>query len=118
RDEPARALGHGLRGGGVRFGDPGGAADVSEEAMSTATVVISLLLGASFGFILQRVQASSPDRIIATLTLRDVTILKFMLLAIGVGAVGIGLLTSAGLAHLNVKALPLLAVAFGGLIFG
>lgn len=86
--------------------------------MSLITVVISLGLGLSFGLILQRVQASSPDRIIATLTLRDLSILKFMVLAIGVGAIGIGLLSSVGLAHLKIKSLPLLAVGLGGLIFG
>jgi uncharacterized membrane protein YedE/YeeE len=41
-----------------------------------------------------------------------------MLLAIGVAAIGIGGLTTLGLAHLKVKALPLLAVAGGGLLFG
>ena len=39
-------------------------------------------------------------------------------LAIGVGAMGIGGLTALGLAHLKVKALPLFAVAGGGLLFG
>lgn len=86
--------------------------------MSLATVLISLGLGVSFGAILQRVQASSPDRIVGTLTLRDLTILKFMMLAIGVGAMGIGLLTAVGVAHLNVKGLSLLPVVVGGLVFG
>ncbi|MDQ3266233.1 MAG: YeeE/YedE family protein [Myxococcota bacterium] len=86
--------------------------------MSASTWLISLGLGGAFGFLLQRVQASSPDRIIGTLTLKDLTILKFMILAIGTGAIGIGILTALGLAHLNIKALPLLAVAGGGLIFG
>jgi uncharacterized protein len=45
-------------------------------------------------------------------------VLKFMLLTIGVGALGVGGLTALGLAHLKIKALPLLAVAGGGLIFG
>ena len=63
-------------------------------------------------------RVSNPDRILGTLTLRDLTVLKFMLLAIGVGATGIGGLTVLGLAHLKVKALPLFAVAGGGLLFG
>lgn len=86
--------------------------------MTLATILLSLGLGMAFGVILQRVQASSPDRILGTLTLRDMTILKFMILSIGVGAMGIGVLTALGLAHLNIKALPLLAVGLGGVVFG
>lgn len=86
--------------------------------MTLVTVFTSLGLGLAFGALLQRVQASSPDRIIDTLTLRNTTILKFMLLAIGVGAVGVGALTALGVAHLNVKPLSLLAVGLGGLVFG
>ena len=86
--------------------------------MSSTVIGTSLLIGLAFGAILQRVQVSNPDRILGTLTLRDLTVLKFMLLAIGVGAMGIGGLTALGLAHLKVKALPLLAVAGGGLLFG
>lgn len=86
--------------------------------MTPGTILLSLALGIAFGFILQRVQASSPDRIVQTLTLRDLTILKFMVLAIGVGAIGIGALTALGIGFLKVKPLMLLAVAGGGLIFG
>ncbi len=86
--------------------------------MSLFTLFVSLGLGVLFGAILQRVQASSPDRIVGTLTLRDLTILKFMVLAIGVGAMGIGLLTLLGLSHLNVKGLSLFPVVLGGLLFG
>jgi hypothetical protein len=86
--------------------------------MTPTVILTSLGIGAAFGVILQRVQVSDPDRIYGTLTLRDLTVLKFMLLAIGVGAVGIGGLAALGLAHLKIKALPLLAVAGGGLVFG
>jgi hypothetical protein len=86
--------------------------------MNPTVVLVSLALGVAFGAILHRVQVSNPDRIYGTLTLRDLTVLKFMLLAIGVGAIGIGGLGVLGLAHLKVKALPLLAVAGGGLVFG
>lgn len=86
--------------------------------MSPGTVLLSLLLGLAFGAIIQRVQASSPDRIVQTLTLRDMTILKFMILAIGVGAIGIGGLTALGVGYLKIKPLMLLAVAAGGVMFG
>jgi len=86
--------------------------------MNASTLLISLLIGMAFGAVLQRVQASSPDRVIAALRLRDLTIIKFMLLAIGVGAVGIGTLTMFGLAHLKIKTLSLLGVGLGGIVFG
>ena len=86
--------------------------------MTLFTALASLAVGLLFGALLQRVQASSPDRIIDTLTLKDTTILKFMLLAIAVAAAGIGALNLLGLGHLNVKPLSLLAVGLGGLVFG
>lgn len=86
--------------------------------MTFTTILTSLGIGVAFGAILHRVQVSNPDRIFGTLTLRDLTVLKFMVLAIGVGAVGVGGLTALGLAHLKVKALSVLAVAGGGLLFG
>ncbi len=86
--------------------------------MSAATVLVALAIGIAFGAVLQRVHASSPDRIVRTLALEDLTILKFMILAIGVTSIGIGGLTALGLGHLNIKPLAVLAVALGGLVFG
>lgn len=86
--------------------------------MTFGLIAISALLGIAFGAVLQRSQVSSPDRIVATLTLRDLTVLKLMVLAIGVTAIGVGGLAALGLAHLKVKALTLAAVAVGGLVFG
>lgn len=86
--------------------------------MTPAAAAVSLGVGALFGALLQRVQASSPDRIVDMLALRDTRILKFMLLAIGVGAAGVGALDLLGLAHLDIKPLAPLAVGLGGLVFG
>lgn len=86
--------------------------------MAYAPFVVSAILGVAFGAVLQRSQVSAPDRIVSTLTLRDLTVLKIILLAVGVASVGIGALTALGLAHLKVKALTLVAVAAGGLVFG
>lgn len=86
--------------------------------MSLGVIIVSALLGIAFGAVLQRSQVSSPDRIVATLTLKDLTVLKLMILAIGVTAIGIGGLAILGLAHFKIKALTLLAVAVGGIVFG
>lgn len=82
------------------------------------TFAIALLIGLAFGAILQRTGLARPDVMIAALRLRDLTLVKFMALAVGVAAVGIGALSSAGLAHLSVKPLSLLGVTGGGLLFG
>jgi uncharacterized membrane protein YedE/YeeE len=86
--------------------------------MSPTTILVSLALGIAFGAVLQRAQVSAPDRIVGTLTLRDLTVLKLILLTIGVTSAGVGVLAALGLAHLKVKALTLVAVAVGGLVFG
>lgn len=82
------------------------------------TFVIALLIGLGFGAILQRTGLSRPDFMLDALRLRDLTLVKFMALAIGVAAIGIGMLSSLGLAHLAVKPLYVLGVAGGGLLFG
>lgn len=82
------------------------------------TFAIALLIGLGFGAILQRSGLSRPDIMINALRLRDLTLVKFMALAIGVAAIGIGVLSSLGLAHMAVKPLYVLGVAGGGLLFG
>lgn len=82
------------------------------------TFVVALLIGLGFGAILQRTGLSRPDFMLDALRLRDLTLVKFMALAIGVAAIGIGMLSSLGLAHLAVKPLYVLGVAGGGILFG
>ncbi len=82
------------------------------------TLAIALFIGVAFGAILQRSGLARPELMISALRLRDLTLVKFIALAVGVAAVGIGILSSFGLAHLAVKPLVLLGVAAGGLLFG
>jgi uncharacterized protein len=79
---------------------------------------IPLVVGLGFGALLQRVGASRYERILGTLRLRDLVILKFMLLAIGVAVVGVATLSLFGLAHFAIKPLYVLGVLLGGLVFG
>ena len=81
-------------------------------------LLIALGVGALFGVFIQRAGASRYDRILGMLRLRDLTILKFMLLAIGTAAVAIGVLAAFGLAHFSIKPLHLWGVAAGGAVFG
>jgi len=75
-------------------------------------------VGVCFGALLQRVGASRHELILGTLRLRDLTILKFLLLAIGVAAVGTGVLAAFGQAHFAIKPAYVAGVLLGGLVFG
>ncbi len=81
-------------------------------------LMYGLITGIFFGFFLQRGQVLRYDKQIGALRLKDMTILKFMLTAIFVGAVGIYLLHDFGLVKLSIKATILGGTVGGGLLFG
>jgi uncharacterized protein len=81
-------------------------------------LALAFAVGLGFGALLQRVGASRHELILGTLRLRDLTILKFMLLAIGIAAVGTGVLAAFGQAHFAIKPAYVVGVLLGGLVFG
>lgn len=81
-------------------------------------LLFGVILGMAFGAVLQLSGASSHTKIINALRLKDLTIIKLILAAIGVGLIGVYLLDAAGLANMKVKDLYLPGVAIAGLIFG
>lgn len=81
-------------------------------------MLLGLVLGAAFGAALQLSGASSHTKITNALRLKDLTIIKLILTAIGVGLIGVHLLDTVGLANMKVKDLYLPGVAIAGLIFG
>ncbi|MHB0867760.1 MAG: YeeE/YedE thiosulfate transporter family protein [Thermoleophilia bacterium] len=83
-------------------------------------IVIGLLTGIAFGAILQRVGASSFEMIVNMLRLKNLTIMKFLLLAVAVGSVGMYTVTQfwPEQSHIGIAPLYLLGVTVGGLIFG
>lgn len=81
-------------------------------------LLVGLILGAAFGAALQLSGASSHTKITNALRLKDFTIMKLILTAIGVGLIGVHLLDLFGLANMIVKDLYLPGVAIAGLIFG
>jgi len=82
------------------------------------TLLIGFLIGCAFGAILYMGGASSYRRILGTLLLKDMTIIKLMLTAIGVGTLGVYLLDMEGLAHMSIKPAYVWGIIAGGVIFG
>lgn len=82
------------------------------------TLIIGFLIGCAFGAILFLGGASSYRRIMGTLLLKDMWIIKLMMTAIGVGTLGVYLLDLGGVANMSIKPAYLGGVAVGGLIFG
>ncbi|MDA3924698.1 MAG: YeeE/YedE thiosulfate transporter family protein [Kiritimatiellae bacterium] len=83
---------------------------------------MELILGAAtgviFGFLLQKAEVLRFEKQVGFLLLRDVTILKFMLSAILVGAIGIYACHDLGLIELKIKVTTLAPLVTGGVLFG
>ena len=77
-----------------------------------------LLMGAAFGFLLQRGKVTSCNVIENQFRLRDFTVLKVMGTAIVVGGIGVLLLIDTGAAKYAVKDANMLGVALGAALFG
>lgn len=81
-------------------------------------LVLGLLIGVVFGFLLQKGGVTDYNVIIGQLLLTDFTVLKIMLAASITGMLGVHLLRSLGYAQLHPKPGSLGATVIGGLIFG
>lgn len=86
--------------------------------MNMKILILGLITGVLFGFLLQKGRAARYDKQIGALRLIDMTIVKFMFSAILVGMVGIYLFKDLGLLNLDVKSTVLGANILGGLVFG
>lgn len=82
------------------------------------TLITGFLIGCMFGAILFLGGATSYRKILGTLLLRDMTIIKLMLTAIGVGSLGVYLLDTGGLANMSIKPAYVWGIIAGGAIFG
>jgi hypothetical protein len=88
------------------------------EITGTARLVLGLLTGILFGFILQKAQVTKYQKIVAFFKLTDLTVLKVMIVGILVGMVGIYFMHDLGLVNLHIKPTVLGANIVGGAIFG
>jgi len=82
------------------------------------SLIYGLITGILFGVFLQRAQVLRYDKQLGALRLKDMTIVKFMLTTVLVGAVGIYALYDLGLVKLDIKSTVLGANIGGGLLFG
>ena len=84
-------------------------------------VFLPLLIGAIFGFLLQRTQITKFETIVNVLRFKDFTVIKFMMSAIAVTMVGFYLMAEHGmLGNLlrYIAPLRIAAIMIGGFIFG
>ena len=83
-------------------------------------LLLGVLLGSFFGFALYYVGASNSDKLKSMLSLKDLTLMKTILFAIGFSSLLLALSSVVGRfdpSHLSVKTTHL-GVVIGGLIFG
>lgn len=81
-------------------------------------LILGLLMGIIFGFLLQKGGAGKYDVILGQLLLKDFTVIKIMLSAVVIGMIGIYILKGFGLAQLHPKPGSIGMTVVGGLIFG
>ncbi len=80
--------------------------------------IYALIVGVAMGVLIQRVRASSPMMIARNLRLENLSIIKFMAVTIGVGAILVYLMNLAMPMHLDIKPTYVVGVLVGGLVFG
>ena len=83
-----------------------------------AQLVIGLVMGIIFGFLLHKGGATSYDVIIGQLLFKNMIVVKIMMSAVLVSMLGIYTLKSLGMAELHPKAGSIGTTVIGGLIFG
>ena len=82
------------------------------------TLLYALLVGIAMGALIQRVGASSPRMILASLRLENLAIIKFMATTIAVGTVVAYALSFWFPMHFDIKPTYVIGVVVGGLVFG
>ncbi|MFO8062802.1 MAG: YeeE/YedE thiosulfate transporter family protein [bacterium] len=81
-------------------------------------LLIALIAGFLFGFLLQKGGATKYNVIIGQLLLEDNTVVKIMLSAVVTGMIGIYAMKAMGIAKLHPKPGSWVTAGIGGLIFG
>src|SRR5688500_3199826 len=85
---------------------------------SADQLLLGLITGIIFGFLLQKGRAAKYQTILSQLLLKDWTVVKIMTTAVVVGATGVYFLVSLGMARLDIWPLQLGGVLLGAVFFG
>lgn len=85
---------------------------------SPKQLLLGLVFGVAFGFLLQKGGVAKFEVLIGALLLTDFTVMKIMLTAIVVGMIGIFSMHALGLVKLHVKPTRYASNILGGLLFG
>lgn len=86
--------------------------------VGTTALLLAVVFGFAFGWLLHRGRVTSYDVIINQFRLRDFTVLKVMLTAIIVGGLGVLALVDLGAAKYHLRDANMLAVILGATLFG
>lgn len=81
-------------------------------------LLLGLLTGIFFGFLLQKGQVAKFQVILGQLLLKDWTVVKIMGTAVAVGTIGVNILVAAGMASLHIQTASIARVVAGGVVFG
>src|SRR6056297_3304504 len=81
-------------------------------------VWIGLFSGTAFGFVIQRVGATNPQKMVLAHLMKERYIPQFMLLVVMFSAIGLFALEAAGAGTTRVLPTSLVATGLGGVIFG
>ncbi len=81
-------------------------------------LVLGLITGILFGFLLQKGRVAKFRVIIGQFLLKDWTVVKIMLTAVAVGAVGVWAMVQMGWTTLHIKPAAFAPVIIGGVLFG
>ena len=81
-------------------------------------LLLGLAIGTAIGAVMQLGGASSYRKILGSLLLKDMTIIKLILMTIAVTTVGIYALDLVDMANMDIKPTYILGIIIAGLIFG
>lgn len=90
----------------------------AKKEFSAKQLLLGLLFGLIFGFLLQKGGVAKYHILLGVLLLEDFTVVKVMLTAVIVGCIGVFGLYALGLVKLHVKPTRYAANIIGGLVFG
>ena len=88
------------------------------EVESYTDLVLGLLTGIAFGFLLQKGRVAKYQTILGQLLLKDWTTFKIMITAILIGAMGVYFLIERGAASLDIWPFQPAAMLIGAILFG